>query len=143
VIGERSKVAVLQRKVEQEPHHQRGTESLFRRIDPALDEERRSHAQRDVERRDETQIQPVRALEGDPLAERAANGVGRYKDPLAARHVRTAQPRKLIDEGIPRGWRQITTLPDRVRTCLVNLGQLGGPDNERPPRLGIAGLAPE
>jgi hypothetical protein len=67
MICERSKITTLKRKIEQEAHHQRGTEALLARIDTTFYEERRSHPQRYVERGNETQIEPVRAFESDPF----------------------------------------------------------------------------
>ena len=100
LIGERPEVAALLRQVEQQPHHQRRAEPLFGRIDAALDEERRAHAERDVERRDEAQVDPVGALEGEPLAERAADRVRRHEDPLRARGMGRAETFQLVDKWI-------------------------------------------
>ena len=100
MIGERSKVAVLQRQIEQEAHHQRRAKPLSGRIDAALEEERSSHPNGDVERRDEAQIQPVRAVTGDPFAERAADPVRRNEYPLRSRRLREAQVFQLVDERI-------------------------------------------
>jgi len=73
VISERTKVSALQWKIKKETHHERRTETIFGRIDAALDEERCTHAQRDVERRYESQVKPVRAFSDDPFAERKTN----------------------------------------------------------------------
>src|SRR5688572_27696069 len=69
MIGKRPEVAALQRQVEEKPHHQRRAEAVFRWIDAALNEERRAHPKRDVERRNEAEIQPVGALERNPLTD--------------------------------------------------------------------------
>jgi len=69
-------------QVEKQPHHQRRTETFFRRIDAALDKERRAHTERNVGRRNEPQVEPVRALAGNALAERAPDGVSWNEHPL-------------------------------------------------------------
>ena len=91
--GERPEVAAFEREIEEQAHHQRRAELFLGRIDAALDEKRRAHAERDVEWRHEPQIHPVGALEHDPLAERSANGMRGYKDPLRARGMRATQRR--------------------------------------------------
>ena len=67
---------------------------------PRSTQERRAHAERDVERRHEAQVEPVRAFEGDPLAERPADRVCRDKHPLRARALVRAETSELGDEWI-------------------------------------------
>ena len=98
--GERPEIAPFERQIEKQAHHQRRAEVFLGRIDAALDEKRRAHAERDIEWRHEPQIQPAGALERDPLAERSANGMRGYKNPFRARGMRATQGRQLIDEGI-------------------------------------------
>ena len=106
LVGERPEVRRPPRQFEQQAHHQRRTEPLFRRVDAALDEERRAHAERDVERRDEAEVRPVGALEHEPVAERAADGVRRHEHPLRARGMRAAELLQLVDE---EGIHRVTT----------------------------------
>ena len=116
LVGERPEVAALLRQLEQQPHHQRRAEALFRRVDAALDEERRAHAQRDVERRDEAQVQPVGAAERDALAERAAERVRRHEHPLRAGALGRTQTSELGDERIDRRLRNVQSIATR-RSC--------------------------
>ena len=67
MVSEGSKVTALQWKMEQEAHHQRGTKTFFGRMDAALNEERGSHAQRNIEWGNEAEVEPVGAFEGDPF----------------------------------------------------------------------------
>ena len=97
--GERAEVAPFEREIEKQAHHQRRAEVFLGRIDAALDEKRRAHAERNIERRHEPQIQPAGALECDPLAERSANGMRGYKTHFARVGYATKR-RQLIDEGI-------------------------------------------
>ena len=69
-------------------------------MDTALDEERCAHAERDVEGCHEAEVEPVGALERDPLAERTAEGVGRYKDPFCTGAMYCAETSELGDEWI-------------------------------------------
>ena len=100
MISEWPEVAFRPGQIEQQPHHQRRAEAFFRGIDAALDQERRAHAERDVERRDEAEVEPVGALERYPLAQRATQRVGRDEDPLRARAMRRAEMRELGNERI-------------------------------------------
>src|SRR5271157_4235190 len=77
MVCERSEIAALQWKIEQEPHHQRRTVTLLRGIDPEFHQKRACHGQRNVEWRDEAQVQPVGAFEGYSLTERPADRVRR------------------------------------------------------------------
>jgi hypothetical protein len=61
LIREWPEIPTFLRQIEQQPHDQGGTDTLFRRLDPALDEKRRAHAKRQIERSHEPEIQPVRA----------------------------------------------------------------------------------
>jgi hypothetical protein len=56
--------------------------------------------QRDVERDDESEVQPVGAAQRNALAEGSAYPVRRNKHPLGARNVRATQRRELLDEWI-------------------------------------------
>ena len=91
-----------------------GPETFFGGIDAALDEERRAHAERDVERRDESKVGPVGALEDEAVAEGASERVGRDEDPLRARAMCRAETSELGDE-----WIHATSLR-----------RLTGPDNQ-------------
>ena len=84
LIREWPEIPTLLRQIEQQPHDQGWTNSLFRRFDPALDEKRRAHAQRQIERSHEPEVQPVRAAQGNPLSERPADGMRRDEYPLGA-----------------------------------------------------------
>ena len=61
LIREWPEIPTLLRQIEQQPHDQGWTETLFRRLDPALDQKRGAHAKRQIERSHEPEIQPVRA----------------------------------------------------------------------------------
>ena len=63
------------KEIEEQPHHEGGAERLVGGVHAAFDQKRAGHADRDVEGRDEAEIQPVGPLERDPLAERAADRV--------------------------------------------------------------------
>ncbi len=103
LVRQWAEVATLQRQVQQQPHHQRGAESFFRRIDAALHEERRTHAKRDVEWRHEAQVEPVRPAERDALADGSPDSVSRDKDPLRARDMCATEVRELLNEWIHSG----------------------------------------
>ena len=79
-------------------HHQRRAKPLSGRIDAALEEERSAHPNGDVERRDEAQIQPVRAVKSDPLSERPTDCMRRDEHPLGARNVCPTEFRQLQHE---------------------------------------------
>ena len=98
--GERPEVTAFAREREEETHHQRRTQLLLGRVDAALDEERRAHAERDVERCDEPEVGPVGALEDQPVAERPANGVRRDKHPLRSRGIGRAETFQLVDKRV-------------------------------------------
>ena len=97
---------MILREIEEQAHDEGGTESLFRRFDATLDEEWRAHAKRDVERRHESEVQPVGPAERDALADRSADRVRRDKDPLRTRGMRRAETGELADE-----WIHVTSLP--------------------------------
>jgi hypothetical protein len=90
----------LPRQIEQEPHHQGGTETFFRRFDPTLNEKRGAHPEREVERRHEPEIQPVRTAKSDPLSERPTDRMRRDKHPLGAGDVGARELRQLLNEWI-------------------------------------------
>ncbi len=96
---ERPEVTAL-REVEQQAHHERGAETLLGRIDPTFNQERRAHPERDVERCNEPQVQPVRSFQRDPLTERAPDTMRRHEHPLVSGHVVAAQRRKLVDKWV-------------------------------------------
>ena len=98
LIGERAEVAAVLGQFKEQPHDERRAESFFGRIDAAFDEKRRAHAEGDVERSDEAEVQPVGASEGQAFTERAANRVGGNEDPLGASVVKTTQLGELCDE---------------------------------------------
>ena len=98
--GERPEVTAFAREREEETHHQRRTELLLGRVDAALDEERRAHAERDVEGRDEPEVGPVGALEDQSIAERPADGVRRHEHPLRSRGIGRAETFQLVDKWV-------------------------------------------
>ena len=61
-----------------------------------LDQERGTHAERDIKRRHEPEVRPVRALQDQSVAECSANGVRGHKDPLGARGVDRAETFELF-----------------------------------------------
>jgi hypothetical protein len=69
MVSEWSKIATHLRKIKQQSHHERGAKTLFGRINAVLNEVRGSHLQRNVEWRDEAQIEPVPTFADDPLAQ--------------------------------------------------------------------------
>jgi hypothetical protein len=58
-----TKISRVDFHFEEQAHDEGWPEPFFGGIDAALDEERRSHAQRDVEWRDESQIRPISPFE--------------------------------------------------------------------------------
>src|SRR5207247_1775662 len=85
------------------------------------DEERCTHPERDVERRDEAKVGPIGALEDKPVAECPSERVGRDKDPLRAGAMGGAETSQLGDE-----WIHATSLRSAVslsgvlsRVCLA------------------------
>ena len=100
LVRKSTKVAVRLGQIEQQPHHERRTQARFGRIDAALDEERCAHAERDVERRHEAEVEPVGAFARDPLAERASERVRRHENPFRAGTVFGAETSELGDEWI-------------------------------------------
>jgi hypothetical protein len=101
-------------------------ETFFRWVDPALDQGRRAHAERDIERRHEPQVQPIGSAQRNPLTDGPANGVRRHEHPLRAGAVRTTELSELIDEGIH-------LLNVRFSRCPSTLRPLG--HTTRPPQF--------
>ena len=98
--GERPEVTAFGREGQEETHHQRRTQILLGGVNPALDEERRAHGQRDVEGCDETQVGPVGALEDQPVAEGPADGVRRDKHPLRSCGIGRAETFQLANKRV-------------------------------------------
>jgi hypothetical protein len=68
----------------------------------ALDEERRAHEERDIERCDKPEVSPVGALEDQSIAEGPAYGVRRDKHPFRSRGECPTDGFQLVDKGIHR-----------------------------------------
>ena len=100
---ERPEVPAFLREREEQTHHQRRPQFLLGRVDAALDEERRAHEERDVERRDEPEVGPVGALEGQPVAEGPANDMRRDKDPFRSGRECPTERLQLVDKRIHGG----------------------------------------
>ena len=108
MVRQRPEVAARQRKIEEEAHHQRRTEFLLGRVDATLDEERRAHGERDVERRDEPEVGPVGALEDESVAKRSTDRVRGHEDPLRSRRECPAEGLQLVDK-----WIHVSSQPKR------------------------------
>ena len=80
--------------------HRTDIEDHVRRLDSTLDQKGSAHTKRDVERRDEAKIQPVRTGQANGLAERPPDGMGRDDHPLGAGDVGTRELRQLQKEEI-------------------------------------------
>ena len=100
LIREGPEVSALLGQIEQQPHDQRGTDTFLGRLDPAFDEKWRAHLKRQIERRDEAKVQPVRTAKGNALAERPTDRMGGDDHPFGAGDVCAAEFRELLNEWI-------------------------------------------
>ena len=98
--SERPEVPAVAWERQEEPHHQRRAQLLLGRVHAALGEERCAHAKRDVEGRNKPNIGPVGALEGQPVAERPANGMRRHEHPLGTRGRGRAEVVQLVNKRV-------------------------------------------
>ena len=88
------------RQLQQEPHEECGTKGVRRGVDLLFDQEGGGHLQGEIQRRDESQVHPARALQRQPLGQCVAGGMRRHKDPFCGRSMGPAQVGELGEKGL-------------------------------------------